>query len=89
MKEHALEVWKTKKLLSSGPAELGVLRGAIAPPIFLKIGGKLAFSTPNISRLVPKGPQRVISISAGPEVSSGQQLPAPLMGLGLQKSPYF
>ena len=35
--------------------------GAIAPPIFLKIGGKLAFSIPNISRLVRNGPKRVIS----------------------------
>ena len=26
--------------------------GAIAPPIFLKIGGKVALSTPNISWLV-------------------------------------
>ena len=35
--------------------------GAIAPPIFLKIGEKVAFSTPNISRLVLNAPQKVIS----------------------------
>ena len=40
----------------------GGVGGAVAPPIFLKIGGKIAFSTPNISRLVPNGPQMVISI---------------------------
>ena len=32
--------------------------GAIAPPIFLKIGEKVAFSTPNISRLVFNASQK-------------------------------
>ena len=35
--------------------------GAIAPPIFLKIGEKVAFSTPNISKLVLQSTQKVIS----------------------------
>ena len=35
--------------------------GAKAPPMFLKIGEKLAFSTPNISRLVSNELQNVIS----------------------------
>ena len=35
--------------------------GAIAPPIFLKIGERLAFSTPNISRLVLNAWQKIIS----------------------------
>ena len=35
--------------------------GAVAPPIFPKIGEKVAFSTPNISRLVLYAQQKVIS----------------------------
>ena len=31
---------------------------AIAPPTFLKMGRKVALSTPNISRLVPYAPKR-------------------------------
>ena len=36
--------------------------GAIAPPIFLKVGEKVAFSTPNNSRLVLYAPDKAISI---------------------------
>ena len=35
--------------------------GAVAPQIFLKIVEKVAFSTPNISRLVLNAPQKFIS----------------------------
>ena len=52
--------------------------GAIAPPIFLKIGEKVAFSTPNISRLVLNAPQKVIST---PNIS---HLPPGLCGIKTQ-----
>ena len=58
--------------------------GAIAPPIFLKIGGQLAFSTPNNSRLVPNGPRRVIStpniLQLPPGLGSIEPLEPPLTG---------
>ena len=39
----------------------GGARGTIAPPIFLKVGEKVVFGTPNIYRLVLNAPQKVIS----------------------------
>ena len=47
-----------KQIRAGGTGGAG---GAIAPPIFLKIGEKVAFSTPNISILVLNAPQKVIS----------------------------
>ena len=56
--------------------ELGMLGGYSTPNNSenKKIGGKLAFSTPIISRLVPNGPQRVISTSNILHLPSGLYL---------------
>ena len=61
---HYLLLWRESDILQVKKGRAGGnggAGGAIAPPIFLKVRENVAFSTPNISRLVHGASLKVIS----------------------------